>query len=172
MGNDHCPIASSKEYRMVKEIRQVPKYSEYLDQPGWILERWVAPAYFGSVVEWESRTVPGTSIPKLGPFPVNGDYIYIDGPYTEPPTELYLARVIELWEALRDEMLALPLETYIRKRVFESEERERQREEKWNREARAANMQCLEPYFSVSLEAGKARDLAAEHAGINSHYGS
>jgi hypothetical protein len=172
MGNRGVPSPDNQEDRRILEMRLCPAYPELHATPGWILERWMAPAFWGTQDDWESRKVAGTDYPAFGPFPHNGKYLHIGGPYDEKPTGHFLDRLIEYWEAMRDEVLALACDAYVRKRTFEAEERDKERSEKWNRDASAANMTALLPYFSTSLEAGKARSMAAERAGLTSHYGA
>lgn len=160
------------EDRRVTEVRLCPKYVEFHESPGWILERWMAPHFWGAPEWWNAQVVPGTSISTLGPYPHQGQYMLIGGPYPQQPTPQFLDRLVEQWEAMRDEVLALAAETYVRKRVYEAEERDRERTERWNRDASAANMAAMAPFFSVSLDAGRARSLAAERAGLTSHYGA
>jgi hypothetical protein len=167
-------VADTRCERRVVEMRRIPKYG--FDRPGWILERWVAPAYFGSPSWWESQLVEGTKIPKLGPYPHRGAYVSIlpEGmnPWPEAPTGPFLDRFIELWEVNRDELLAYTAAAYTRKRDYEARDRDKTRSENWNRDVREANMTALQPFFSTYLDGGKARQLAAEHAGLTSNYGN
>ena len=165
-------VAESKADRHVVEMRECIEYPELNDTPGWILQRWMAPAYWGSPTEWNSRTAPGTKLPALGPYPARGKYMLIAGPYDQMPSGPFLDRIVEQWEMMRDDVLALSTASYVRKRTFEAEEREKMRSEKWNRDASAANLTAMQPMLSTFLEGGRARQLAAEHAGINSNYGN
>jgi hypothetical protein len=158
--------------RRVIEVRRIPKYAEHDDNPGWMLERWMAPAYFGTPSWWEDQVVPGTTIPRLGPYPHQGEYILVEGPYCEAPTGPFLDQLVEQWELMRDEVLAYRADTYVRKRTAEAIERDERRSDKWNREASAANMTAMQPMFSTYLEGGQARQLAADHQGVGSHYGN
>lgn len=172
MGMEGKPVPNTREMRKVQEMRKVHKYPEFFNSPGWVMERWMAPAYWGAPEAWLRHVVPGTDIPMLGPYPHQGRYMLIGGPYSEKPTGQFLERLIEQWEAMRDEVLSYAADTYVRKRVHGAEERHNQREEQWNRDATAANMAVLAPFFSTNLEAGRARQLAVERAGIQSHYGN
>lgn len=165
-------VPDSVEMRRVVEVRRVEKYPEFFHSPGWVLERWMAPLYWGVPESWESHKVQGTDIPMLGPYPHQGRYMLVGGPYPERPTGQFLERLIEQWELMRDEVLAYSAANWVRKRVFEAKEREAERDERWNRDASKANMACLTPFLSTTLEAGRARQLAVERAGINSHYGN
>ena len=158
--------------RRVIEMRRTPMYPELYHIPGWILERWMAPAYWGSPTGWESRKVPGTEMPQMGPYPHMGRYMLVAGPYPEAPTGPFLDRIIEQWELMRDETLALEAGAYTRKRWYQAEEEDRVRNERWNREASAANMTAMQPLFGTFLEGGIARQAAVERAGIQSNYGN
>jgi len=164
--------SETREERHVVEMRRCDEYPELQDTPGWILQRWMAPAYWGSPAEWNARVVPGTHLPSLGPYPHQGKYMLVAGPYSEAPSGPFLDRIVEQWELMRDEVLSYQTSTYVRKRHYEAEERDRLRNERWNREASAANMTAMQPFFSTYLEGGKARQLAVEHAGISSNYGN
>lgn len=163
---------NTRAERVVTEMRRCPEYPELEDIPGWILQRWMAPAYWGNPVEWESRVVEGTSLPRLGPYPFQGKYMLIAGPYPEAPSGPYLDRIVEQWELMRDTVLAMETGAYVRKRWYEAEEAEKRRKDRWNAEASAANMTAMQPLFSTFLEGGKARQAAVERAGINSNYGN
>ena len=169
-------VGESCAERRIIEMRRVPKYPEFADYPGWILEAWQAPAYYGSPSEWNSYVVPGTHLPHLGPYPHRGGYESCMGlgirPFPEAPTGPFLDRVIEQWELMRDLTLAYSKGAYVRKRDFEAHERQKALDEKWNRETREANMTALMPFNSTFLEGGKARQLAVEHAGLSSNYGN
>lgn len=171
-GDNGHPVPETREERRVIEMRRVPKYPEFHTSPGWVFERWMAPQYWGSPAEWESRVVPGTSLPQLGPYPHMGDYMHIGGPYSETPSGPFLDRLVEQWELMRDEVLAFHAETYTRKRIFECEQNDEEASDRWNREASASNMTAMQSLFSTYLEGGRARQLAAEHAGISSNYGN
>lgn len=158
--------------RRVVELRRTLMYPELYDIPGWILERWMAPAYFGSPTEWLSRKVEGTDIPRLGPYPHNGLYVHMAGPFPEVPTGPFLDQWVEQWELMRDETLSYAADAYVRKRWYEAEEEDKQRSERWNRDASAANMTAMQTLFGTYLEGGIARQAAVERAGIHSNYGN
>lgn len=172
MGLYGSVVPDSVAKKHVTEMRAVLKYPEFAHAHGWVLERWMAPAYWGTPQSWEQFKVEGTNIPRLGPFPNQGRYMQIGGPYPQAPTGPFLERLIEMWEAMRDEVLALSAEAYVRKRVYDCEEEDRQRSEQWHKDASKANMEAMSPFFSTSLDAGMARQLAVERAGIRSHYGN
>ena len=167
---------NTRAERVVTEMRRRHKYAEFVPFPGWILERWMPPSYFGTPTWWNSQLVPGTSLPKLGPFPYQGGYVSVMGegfrPYPEAPTGPFLDRLIEMWNIMQAETLSMTPETYILKRNQEGIDEQAAIDERWRRESSAANMTAMQPLFSTYLEAGRARALAAEHAGLSSHYGN
>lgn len=171
-GYDKGPVQENYCERHVTEMRLVPEYMEMASTPGWILQRWMAPGYFGSPTEWNSHVVQGTDLPMLGPYPYRGRYILIAGPYPETPSGPFLDRIVEQWEMMRDRILAIRPDTYVRKRWAEAEDADRLRDERWNRDASGANMTAMQSFASTFLEGGLYRQLAAFRAGLNSHYGN
>lgn len=170
------PNPMNRAERVVTEMRRRLKYAEFASCHGWVLERWMPPSYFGTPTWWNSQTVPGTSLPKMGEYPYQGAYISVMGegfqPFSEAPTGPYLDRLIELWNLMQNEVLSMTPDTYVLKREAEGREEDRQRDEQWRRDSSAANMTAMQPFFSTYLEAGRARALAAERAGLDSHYGN
>jgi hypothetical protein len=162
--------------RQVTEMRRRLKYAEFADFPGWVLERWMPPAYFGTPQWWNSQLVPGTSLPKLGPYPYRGAYVSVMGegfrPYPEAPTGPFLDRLIEMWNVMQAETLSMTPETYVLKREREMRDEQDELDAAWRRKSSDANMTAMQPFFATYLEAGRARALAAEHAGLTSHYGN
>jgi len=171
-GTEGVPVPDSVARRHVTEMREVRYYVEFEESPGWVLERWMPPDFWGVPETWELRTLPGTSLPVLGPFPARGRYMHIGGPYSQMPTGPFLERLVEYWQAMRDEVLSYKLGTYIRHKEHLAIEADARREDKWNRDASAANLTALSPFLSMTLEAGVARQQAVEHAGITGHYGN
>jgi len=170
------PAPNTQAERVVTEMRRRLKYAEFKPFPGWVLERWMPPSYFGSPSWWNSQLVEGTSLPKLGPYPYQGGYVSVMGegfrPYPEAPTGPFLDRLIEMWNIVQQEALSLSPETYILKRDREGRDEQDETDARWRRDSTAANMTAMQPLFSTYLEAGRARALAAEHAGLTSHYGN
>ena len=93
-------------------------------------------------------------------------------PYPEAPTGPFLDRLIEMWDIMQAEVLSMSPETYILKRDAEGRAEQDDSDAEWRREASSANMTAMQPFFATYLEAGRARALAAEHAGLTSHYGN
>jgi hypothetical protein len=167
---------NTRAERVVTEMRRRHKYAEFVPFPGWVLERWMPPSYFGTPGWWNGQLVEGTSLQKLGPYPYQGAYISVMGegfrPYPEAPTGPFLDRLIEMWNIMQQEVLSMTPETYILKREHEMREEQDETDERWRRESSAANQTVMQPFFSTYMEAGRARALAAEHAGLTSHYGN
>jgi hypothetical protein len=59
---------------------EVPRYPHQ----GWILERWMPPHMWGTEDQWrQQKSEDGT--PMMGPFPKEGDYFMICGPFPKIP---------------------------------------------------------------------------------------
>lgn len=64
-------------------LHRVPKYPV----KGWIIERWFAPNKY-SEVQWKAARCADGITPLMGPFPHEGEYFMLAGPFTHiPPLE-------------------------------------------------------------------------------------
>ena len=156
--------------RSVIEIRTVKKYPALA--PGWVLERWVPRAYYGNRGDWESRCVPGTSIPLLGPYPVEGDYEmcgYFGGQGF--PSIEWLSDKIDRCEKSRNEHKENTRQAYL-ERMDEAVAEYEKQEEKDRQESQAIIDDLLKPLWSSSLTAGVLRNQLARQAGITEHVGN
>lgn len=162
-----------KPTRVVKEIREVQKYPHF-DGLGWILERWMPAAYFGSDVAWNSaeRCVPGTSIPMLGPYPYEGQYEHVGGPCIKPPSLGFLEDSIA-WLERDPEKVANRVEDCVRIRVQQAVDKQLKAEEALAAESAYRIQEAIGSLAtSTSLAAGRWRSRAAERQGITSHMGN
>jgi hypothetical protein len=169
---DGQPIVMNRPTRTVIEVREVPKYS-HINPPGWILERWFPAHKFGTPGMYAECVVEGTSVPRLGPYPHEGAYVMLTGPFPEQPSISFLEDFIGYHQSITEAIMDQDIEAYIKKRVYERE----QAEEK----ARAAGIQ--DSYEKImdaskgillgsSLTAGRLRSQAAEKHGIRTHVGN
>lgn len=157
--------------RIVAEVREVPTYS-HLDTPGWMLERWFPAAMFGGEEAWYSAVVPGTSVHRMGPYPVDGRYVQRGGPFPQIPGMDFLEDFISHDQKVVEDVMAQDPEAYIKQQVYKAHERER----KTSEHAKAENMARLRDSMlfldSNTLSAGALRSKMAEKAGIRSHMGN
>lgn len=69
-----------KPERVVTGIRDVPKYPVR----GWILERWFPASHYNKQ-EWERAKSSDGVTPMMGPFPHEGEYFMLGGPWAKVP---------------------------------------------------------------------------------------
>lgn len=169
---DGLPTASSTPIRTVVEIRTVPTYCS-LDIQGWVLERWFPAHKFGSP-EWHySQVVPGTSIPRLGPYPDRGKYVMLTGPFEQEPSIDFLQDFISAHQQRAEAILDQDIDAYVKQRVYDAEKAEEKRRKKVIEENFLRIMEGSKNIlFGTSLAAGRLRNAAAEKMGIRSHMGN
>lgn len=160
--NGHNPI------RSVIEVRTVKKYPAL--SPGWVLERWVPPAYYGGRGAWEDRCVPGTSVPLSGPYPETGDY-EMCGYFGEMPSIEQLVDKIDRCEKSRNEHKANTEQAYLERMNDAMDEYEKQ-EQKEREESQAIIDDLMKPLWGSSLTSGLIRNQLARQAGITEHVGN
>ena len=153
--------------RVVAEIREIPKYS-HLDTQGWILEKYYPAYMFGSQEDWYSHLVPGTTIPRLGPYPVDGMYEMVAGVFPIYPPLSFLEQFL----AYHAKKTRERQETDVRAYVNEALHRHELEEEKKRADAEQRIKDRLTLLTGTSLEAGRWRNEQAERAGIRSHMGN
>jgi hypothetical protein len=166
------PTAVANPIRTVIEIRTVPTYCS-LDEQGWILERWFPPHMFGSPEEHYADVVPGTSIPKRGPYPERGKYIMLTGPFPEEPSIDFLQDFISSRQQWFETVQSQEIGAYIKQRCYDRA----QAEEKKRKHKVSENLaRMIDANKSIllgsSLAAGRIRSRAAERAGIRTHIGN
>jgi hypothetical protein len=161
--NGHTPI------RTVIGIRTVPKYAF---DAGWILERWIPPAYYGSVDVWNDRVVPGTKIPLSGPYPATGDYEMCHNTASaELPSISELQTAIDRCEKAKAEhkedaqQAALERENEYMAEYEAECAKELAESEAWVKEIMKTN-------YSSSLQMGAHRTREALKLGITEHVGN
>lgn len=160
-------VPGNSPLRVVTEVRTVQKYSHF-EMQGWILEKWYAPEVFGSPEDWYRHIVPGTEVPRLGPFPDRGQYEMIAGIFPEPPSLSFLEQMIAFQAKRAREMQERDVRSILSDKIY-AHERE---EEKRAQEAEAKIRDLISPLLGTSLESGRWRNEIAERAGIRSHMGN
>ncbi|HEV2709147.1 MAG TPA: hypothetical protein VGU67_02940 [Edaphobacter sp.] len=169
---DGNAMAMNRPMRTVVEVRTVPKYS-HLDPPGWILERWFPAHKFGSPELYAENVVPGTSIPRLGPYPHEGAYVMLTGPFPEIPSISFLEDFIGYHQSITEAIMDQDIEAYIKKRCYDREQAEEKKRTAGVRDSYDKMMDASKSIlFGSSLAAGRLRSEAAEKHGIRSHVGN
>lgn len=91
MSVQHKPVnpRSSKKGTM-----EVPLYPVR----GWILERWMPSEVFGTKEAWDAVKAADGVTPMMGPYPVEGDWWMLQGPWDLIPPMSSLRTFISAWE--------------------------------------------------------------------------
>lgn len=172
LDQDGNPIPYSSPLRTVTEIRTIPKYV-HLETQGWILERWFPAHKFGSPEAHYAQVVPGTSIPKLGPYPERGAYVMLTGPFPEQPSIDFLQDFIGYHQSITEAIMDQDIDAYVKKRVYD---REQAAVKKQEADVQASVDKMMDHakgiLLGTSLAAGRLRSRAAERMGIRSHVGN
>jgi hypothetical protein len=128
---------------------------------------------FGSPEEHYAHKVPGTSLPKLGPYPERGRYVMLTGPFPEEPSIDFLQDFISSRQKWFESVQAQELTAYIRQRCYDREQAEEKKRAKGIEDSyyriREASKGIL---LGSSLAAGRIRSRAAEKHGIRTHVGN
>lgn len=160
-------LPGNKPMRVVDEVREIPKYS-HLDMPGWVLEKWYPAYLYGSQEDWYSHVIEGTTIPRLGPYPEDGRYEMITGPFPQLPSLSFLEQFV----SYHRKRVRQALERDVRSYVNEARHRHEEAEKKRNEDLHKRILDKMSPLTSTSLEAGRWRNEMALKAGITSHMGN
>jgi hypothetical protein len=158
--NGHAVFAYNPLHALsvVTEIRETPMYPH----KGWILERWLPPLSWGTKADWNE---------DAGPYPSQGDYFIILGPWPEIPDLWFLEQEISKWNREWDEKPKDFAAAY-KQFLYEEQEEERRANEQMEADLQAFFRGEIQPIFkSTSLAAQRLRNECAEAAGNKSHVG-
>jgi hypothetical protein len=166
------PVPMARPLRTVIEIRTVPTYCAEEIQ-GWVLERWFPAHMFGSPESHYADVVPGTSLPRRGPYPERGKYVMLTGPFPEEPSLDFLQDFISSRQRWFETVQAQEIEAYIRQRCYDREQAYEKKRKHDLSEMVARMMDASKNVLlGSSLAAGRIRSRAAEKMGIFSHVGN
>lgn len=160
-------VPGNTPIRVVIEVRTVPKYS-HLEIQGWVLEKWYPAAMFGLPEDWYKHVVPGTDVPRLGPYPENGQYEMIAGVFPLAPSLSFIEEFIGFQQKRARELEEQDVRQVLADKIYAHE----RAEEKQREEAEQRIRDLISPLLGTSLEAGRWRNQLAERAGIRSHMGN
>lgn len=81
------PHTFQMHYRDVKPDRVVTGFHDVPKYPvkGWILERWFPASKYGTQADWEAVKSSDGITPMMGPYPHEGDYFMLAGPFEKIP---------------------------------------------------------------------------------------
>jgi hypothetical protein len=172
LDKDGKPLPASRPIRTVTEIRTIPTYCS-LDEQGWILERWFPCHLFGSPETHYADVVPGTSIPKRGPYPERGKYVMLTGPFPQEPSIDFLQDFISSRQKWFEEVKSQEIEAYIKQRCYDAAAAHEKKRADSLAETVAKMMDRAKTILlGTSLAAGRMRTQAAERMGLRSHVGN
>lgn len=161
----------SRPLQTKTEMREVTYYHDQ-DPEEWLLERWWPP--FESRAEWfdPRRCVNGNpDLPKSGPYPDEGDYLYCAGTFPQPPEVGMLLDLIAMWMRNREAM-EQDVEKYVKQQQEVAEWNYEQRRQKSQANTEAHIRDLLSPITTMSLGAGRWRQQMYERAGFRGHVGN
>jgi hypothetical protein len=147
---------------------------KYPDQEGWLIEKWFPAHLYGSEQAWHRLTAPGTSLPILGPYPVNGDYEAITDSCTYMPTFGEIRTAITNYQFECDQLAQKSDNPEQRALEYsnELEWQQRRQEEQYGTFVQEFLKDFASPLWGSSLAAGRLRTIYAERAGIREHAGN
>ena len=145
----------------------VPKYP----CEGWVLEKWFPASTWGTREEWSShKSEDGSTI--MGPYPDQGDYWMLAGPFERIPELADLRQAIDMH---RHAMETQPTNyaNVLKQTVLDQETAREQRREKLEKDLAYMRKNELVPVLkSGSLAAQRFRNKLNESTGDRSHLGA
>lgn len=162
-----APGVNNRPDRVVTEMREVCKYPHL---EGWILEKWFPASTYGTRDAWEGFLAVDGFTPCLGPYPSEGDYEVLLGPWPRVPAISTLRAVIRDNISAIENRVGTPesrAREYINRKEWEAQQKEERRKEEIAYELNDS----LSPMKSSSLGASRWRNEVAKRAGITEHIG-
>jgi hypothetical protein len=160
----------NKPLRVVTEVRDNPRYAGI---HGWILEKWFPASKYGPPEHWNSFLAVDGRTPMLGPYPSEGDYELIYGPFPRQPAIGQMQLWIDHYIRLRDDMKTSG--TAESRAIEYANRREAEEQEQWQRR-RAEYMYMMASEWKQiatngALGMSRYRQELAERCGITEHIG-
>lgn len=151
--------------RVTAGFMEVPKYPH----KGWILERWFPPHIYGAERDWEAHKSEDGS-PMMGPFPKQGGYFMIAGPFEKMPDWGDIENSIRHWEC-QERLRPNDLAAAMKQQVKDEEDDRQKRLQKFEDELEAMRKSELLPVLkSTSLDAQRYRQELNRLIGDRSHF--
>lgn len=144
---------------------EVPKYPV----TGWIVERWFPPSKYGPRDVWESQKGQDGVTPLLGPYPHEGDYFMLLGPWDKLPaiSDLQCA-IAQHLHAERNRPASY--ETMVANLVREAKDQEEREYQKYIANLEQFRKSEILPVLrSTSLSAQRVRQQVQQSLGLKSH---
>lgn len=161
---------NNKPLRTVTEKRDNPRYPGI---QGWIVEKWFPASKYGSPHDWYSFMAIDGKTPMLGPYPSEGDYELIYGPFPRQPAISQLQLWISAYIRNRDEMKMTGTpesraEEYTNRRVDEEQRQWEQRRKEYQY-MMASEWKAIATNGALGMS--RHRQELAARCGITEHIG-
>lgn len=159
----YTPISPT---RVTSGVFEIPRYPH----EGWIMERWMPAHVWGPRQVWEShKSEDGSSL--LGPYPNEGEYYLICGPFPKMPPLGDMSEAIAQYECTYRNR-PVDLEMAINQQVKAQEDLRLARKEKLVADLEQYRKSEILPMLKrVSLSAQAVRNRLQESCGLTSHFG-
>jgi len=152
--------------KTVTGIREVPLYPV----KGWILEQWFPASEFGGRDQWEANKDQKTGLAVMGPYPSEGGYWMMRGPWKQMPPVKYLRELIERYEWNMNKRDGVKPEAAMQNFLDEQKAIEDREMEHFTEEREYAMRHIVLPMMrSTSLSASRYRQRVMQQCGIRSH---
>lgn len=143
----------------------MPKYPH----EGWILEIWMPAHLWGSRSAWESHMSDDGITPLMGPYPEEGDYWMLDGPWDHAPEISAVEQAIAQYNWTRRNR-PVNLENHMRQVLKDAEEKKmRDREARAQRYIELMEKEIKPLMQSMSLSAQRLRNSLQQDLRQSSH---
>lgn len=149
----------------IKEVAVYPNFK------GIILEHWRPAHCYGTPAAWNAIAL-ADGTPVLGPYPEEGDYDSVVGPWNHIPDESLLDTAVGYVEQGIAARAAESLDTRIRKRINRAVREAEVASEKYQRMVFEVVKEKSDFLLKSSLAAGVLRNEYARAAGIKHHVGN
>lgn len=155
-----------KPDRITSGVFEIPRYPH----EGWIMERWMPAHIWGPRQVWEShKSEDGSSL--LGPYPNEGDYYLICGPFEKMPPIGDMEAAIGQYEHMLSNR-PKDLEAAMGKAVRDQEDRRLAKKERLVKKLEEYRKSEILPMLKrVSLNAQGVRNQLQKDCGFTSHFG-
>lgn len=169
-GGKHVYIQHVREVKPDKILtgfHDVPKYPV----KGWILERWFPASKYGTRADWEAAKSSDGVTPMMGPYPHEGDYFMLAGPFERMPEMNDLKMSISMHIREEESNPVSYKQMLLNEINAEQEEKERAYNQAVSDLEHFYESEVEPVMQGTSLAAGRIRNDLAAQIGDRSHHG-
>lgn len=160
-------VREIKPESVVTGTRDVPKYPVQ----GWVLERWFPASKYGGRSAWEAVKSSDGVTPMMGPYPHEGDYFMLAGPFSRIPELTDLRESIAMHIRMENEQPESYHQLMLQQINEEQEEMEKAYQKCLSDLAHFYESEVEPVLKGTSLAAQRIRNDMAEAMGDRSHQG-